>query len=66
MGEDKPGGRGDDRAVRSGPGPFRELLSMLVEHRKYWLIPALLVLLATAVLIALAASGAAPFIYTLF
>jgi hypothetical protein len=43
-----------------------ELLSMLKENKKYWLIPLVLVLLLFGVLIILGSGAAAPFIYTLF
>ena len=43
-----------------------EILGLLARHKKWWLAPIILVLLLLGLLIALCASGAAPFIYTLF
>ena len=44
----------------------RELLSFIVENKKYWLIPILLVVVILGFLLALSSTAAAPFIYTLF
>ena len=43
-----------------------EFLLFVVENKKWWLIPILLVLGLFGLLIALGSTGAAPFIYTLF
>ena len=43
-----------------------EFFAMLKENKKWWLIPIVVTLLAFGVLIILGATGAAPFIYTLF
>ncbi|TAL18496.1 hypothetical protein EPN96_01650 [bacterium] len=51
---------------KKAPGFFRELLSLLAHNKKWWLIPALIMMLILSFLILLAGSGAAPFIYTLF
>ena len=48
------------------PGLLAELLAMLKQNKKYWLLPIVLVLLALGVLIMLGGTAAAPFIYTLF
>lgn len=53
-------------AEQEQPGLLVELFSMLKEHKKYWLYPLVLVLLAFGVLILLSGTAAAPFIYTLF
>jgi hypothetical protein len=47
-------------------GVFGEFMLMLKQNKKYWLLPIVLMLLAIGVLIILGATGAAPFIYTLF
>ena len=47
-------------------GLFGELVGMLKQNKKYWLIPLLIILLLFGVLIALGSSAAAPFVYTLF
>jgi hypothetical protein len=43
-----------------------ELWAMLLERKKYWLMPVVLVLLLLGVLVFLSGTAAAPFIYTLF
>jgi hypothetical protein len=53
-------------AGEKSPGVAREFLSMMMENKKWWLLPALLVLLAVGALVVLAGSGAAPFLYALF
>lgn len=44
----------------------QEFWIFITENKKWWLIPILLVLSIVGVLAALASTGAAPFIYTLF
>jgi hypothetical protein len=44
----------------------QEIVQMLRQHKKYWMIPLILALLAFGVLLVLGATSAAPFIYTLF
>ena len=45
----------------------RELFELVVMHKKYWMIPVLVVLLLLGLLIVLTANSAiAPFIYTVF
>ncbi len=53
-------------ADRPSPGLIREFATFALEHKKWWLIPILCSLLAVAVLILLAGSPLAPFIYPLF
>ncbi len=50
----------------ASPGLLREVLALMRHNKKWWLLPALITLLATGVLLVLAGSGAAPFVYTLF
>ena len=45
---------------------FQEFTIFLKENRKWWLIPIFVSLALIAMLVALSATGAAPFIYTLF
>lgn len=52
--------------LQENPGFFRELGDFLRENRKWWLFPIVAVLLLLGLLIVLAGSAAAPFIYTLF
>ena len=44
----------------------KEFLLFVRENKKWWMIPILLVLSFVGMLVALGATGAAPFIYTLF
>jgi hypothetical protein len=53
-------------STRRNPSFARELFMFLRETRKWYLIPIVAVILAMSLLIILAGTGAAPFIYTLF
>ena len=55
-----------DLNAKSNRGLLSELLNMLLENKKYWMIPIILVLLVMGLLVILSGSSAAPFIYTLF
>ncbi len=44
----------------------REFLLFIVENKKWWLIPIVVVLALVGLLVVLGSTGAAPFIYTLF
>jgi uncharacterized protein involved in exopolysaccharide biosynthesis len=48
------------------PSLPREFLSFLLENKKWWLGPILVVIVLVAVLAITAGPAAAPFIYTLF
>ncbi len=50
----------------SEPGIVAEFYEFLKECRKWWLVPILVLLLILGAMVALALSGAAPFIYPLF
>jgi hypothetical protein len=43
-----------------------ELWTLLREHKKYWLMPIVVVLLAFGLLVLLSGTAVAPFVYTLF
>ena len=47
-------------------GLLGEFFAMMKENKKWWLVPIVLILLVFGLLIILGATGAAPFIYTLF
>jgi len=47
-------------------GLFAEFLDFLKHNKKWWLLPIVLAMVLIGVLIALGATGAAPFIYPLF
>jgi hypothetical protein len=48
------------------PGLFAEFWQFLREHKKWWLVPILLVLLLMGLLVFLTTSPAAPFMYPFF
>ncbi|MFA6091905.1 MAG: DUF5989 family protein [Elusimicrobiota bacterium] len=48
------------------PSLIRELFDFMLENKKWWMIPIVVVLLGMAALVFLSGSAAAPFIYTLF
>jgi len=43
-----------------------ELFQFALHNKKWWLLPLLLLLALASLLVVLAGSGAAPFVYTLF
>lgn len=47
-------------------GLISEFWQFLNENKKFWLIPIIVILLLVGGLLILGATGAAPFIYTLF
>jgi Family of unknown function (DUF5989) len=47
-------------------GSISEFVMFLVENKKWWLLPILITMLIFSAVFALGATGAAPFIYTLF
>jgi len=54
------------QAQEAQPGIVREFLEFLVHNKKWWLAPIIVMLLLIGLLVVLAGTGAAPFIYTLF
>jgi len=44
----------------------QEFFLFVIENKKWWLIPILLVLSLVGLLVVLGSTGASPFIYTLF
>jgi Family of unknown function (DUF5989) len=64
-----PGKPPDDfarEAAGAERGFLRELFDFLRQNRKWWLLPAIIVLLLVGVLGVLGGTALAPFIYTLF
>jgi hypothetical protein len=53
-------------ARRPQMGMVGEMLAFLLQNKKWWLIPIIVVLLLLGLVMVLGATGAAPFIYTLF
>ena len=45
---------------------LKEIISFIIETRKWWLVPILTVLLIVGLLIIFADTAVAPFIYSLF
>lgn len=48
------------------PGLFNEVLGLIRENKKYWMLPIIIVLAVFGLLVLLSGTGVAPFIYTLF
>jgi hypothetical protein len=48
------------------PSIVAEFYEFLRENKKWWLLPILLLIGAFGILVALASTGVAPFIYTMF
>lgn len=48
------------------PGLLSDLVQFMAQNKKWWLVPIVVVVLLMGALIALGATSAAPFIYTLF
>lgn len=53
-------------AESAQPGIVREFVDFLLHNKKWWLAPIIVLLLLVGLLVVLAGTGAAPFIYTLF
>jgi hypothetical protein len=66
MKPDDPLNDDEEPGLEKNPGFLRDLGRFMLENKKWWLIPIVTVLLLMGVLIILAGTGAAPFIYTLF
>lgn len=56
----------EEEARRKRNGLVRELWDFLRSNKKWWLLPLLIALLVLSIFAVFAASGAAPFIYTIF
>jgi hypothetical protein len=66
MAEPRPPEDLDQLARQSEPGLLGELAEFLMQNKKWWLLPILAVIGLFGLLMGLASTGAAPFIYTLF
>ena len=53
-------------AATGRPGIAAEFWYFLKHNKKWWLLPILLAMAGIAIIVALGATGAAPFIYPLF
>jgi hypothetical protein len=56
----------DFEALGSEQGLIAEFWEFLLENKKFWMIPIMLVMIVLGVLIAAGGTAAAPFIYSLF
>lgn len=63
---DDPKSEFEKGASEKETGLFRELLALLKNNKKWWLLPILIALALLGVIVILGATKAAPFIYTLF
>jgi len=54
------------QAEEAPAGLLRELVDFLLQNKLWWITPIVVVLLLVGVLIVLAGTGAAPFLYPLF
>jgi hypothetical protein len=64
--QDHQGGKSSFEQAASETGLIREFWEFLLDNKKFWLIPIVVVLFLLGLLIALGGSSASPFIYTLF
>lgn len=55
-----------EQADAGRSGLLAEFWEFLAHNGKWWMLPILLLMVALGALVALTATGAAPFIYTLF
>ncbi len=53
-------------ATQRQAGLVGELTSMIMQNKKWWLVPILVMVLALGLIVFLGGTAAAPFIYTLF
>ena len=53
-------------ASKQRPGLVQEFWGYLMDNKKWWLLPIIIVILVLGALVLASGSAAAPFIYTLF
>lgn len=63
---ENPGSEFERAAEEEQMGFFAEFWCFIRDNKIWWITPIVVVLLLFGLLVALTASGAAPFIYTLF
>jgi hypothetical protein len=56
----------EKNANQRSTGMFREFVRFLMQNKKWWLAPIIIVLVLLGVLVILGGTAIAPFIYTLF
>ncbi len=52
--------------LEQNPGFFADLVQFLIQNRKWWLAPIVVVFVLVGALLILGGTSAAPFIYSLF
>ena len=55
-----------EQKLEKNPGFVSDLLQFLLQNRKWWLVPIVVVFVLVGVLLVLGGTSAAPFIYSLF
>ena len=66
LGPDDELDRFERLANQEQPGIAAEFYEFLRDNKKWWLLPILILIGAFGILVALASTGVAPFIYTMF
>ncbi len=56
----------ENQSKLKSTGLLAELLGFMRDHKKWWLLPILIVTLLLVLIVTIGGSGAAPLIYTLF
>ncbi len=56
----------ETEAAKARPSIFAEFWVFLKQNKKWWILPILVLLALFGTLLILGATGAAPFIYTIF
>ena len=56
----------ESRAAEAPRSAASEMLGFIINNKKWWLAPIIVVLLGLGLLVVLGGTAAAPFIYTLF
>ncbi len=56
----------EKQAEQAQVGIVAEFVDFVLHNKKWWLTPIILVLLAVGLLVVLASTGVAPFIYPIF
>lgn len=55
-----------DEGFKQNRSLFRDVVQFLLENKKWWLVPIVVVLVLMGALVILGGTAAAPFVYTLF
>ena len=63
---DKSSAELEKLAAESQDSLARELIMFIVENKAWWMVPIIAVMAVVGILVALTATGATPFIYSIF